>query len=182
MLTELGVNVTSFPYELRPGIPNAGITFEERWRDDPAAGEAIYTRVEAECAAAGLPFRRPLRIPNTRRALETAAYVRNEAPSAFPAFDRSLFEAHFVQGLFLGDQDVLDSLVAAAGVDPLEVRRAVDGGEMSEGVDSSMILAAEIGIDGTPAWLIGGQTLVPGLHPREHYRAVVAGIATGPET
>ncbi len=168
------MNVTPFPYEIHPDFPPEGLTFEERWRSDPAAGEAIYSRVEAECAAAGLPFRRPPRIPNTRRALETAAYVRNQVPEAFAVLDRSLFDAHFVHGLFLGDQEVLDSLVAAAGADPVEVRRAVDAGEMSEGVDSSMIVAVELGIDGTPAWLIGGQTLVRGLHPRDHYRDVVA--------
>ncbi|MDP9404752.1 MAG: DsbA family protein [Actinomycetota bacterium] len=173
MLTELGVLVTPFPYEIHPDFPPEGLTFEERWRSAPAAGEAIYSRVEAECEAVGLPFRRPARIPNTRRALETAAYVRQEAPDAFPALDRSLFDAHFVDGRFLGDQEVLDELVAAAGADPLEVRRAVDAGEMAEGVDSSMIVAREIGIDGTPTWLIDGRTLVPGVHPRDHYRTVV---------
>ncbi len=117
-----------------------------------------------------------MRIPNTRRALEAAAYVRNEVPDSFAALDRSLFEAHFVHGLFLGDQDVLDSLVAAAGADPVEVRRAVDAGEASEGVDSSMIVAAELGIDGTPAWLIGGERLVQGLHPRDHYRRIVTNL------
>ncbi len=171
------MDVTPFPYEIHPDFPPVGLTFEERWRGDPAAGEAIYSRVEAECAAAGLPFRRPTRIPITRRALETAAYVRNEVPEAFPTLDRSLFDAHFVHGLFLGDQEVLDELVAAAGADPVEVRRAVDAGEASEGVDSSMVVASEIGIDGTPAWLIGGQTLVRGLHPREHYRNVVTALA-----
>lgn len=170
------MNVTCFPYELRPGIPPGGITFEERWRSDPAAGEAIYTQVEAECADAGLPFHRPARIPNTRRAHETASYVRNEVPEAFAVLDRSLFDAHFVHGLFLGDQDVLDQLVAAAGADPAEVRRAVDAGEMSEGVDSSMIVAVELGIDGTPAWLIGGQRLVQGLNPRDHYRRIVSDL------
>lgn len=170
------MNVTCFPYELRPGIPPEGITFEERWRSDPAAGEAIYTRVEAECAAAGLPFRRPVRIPNTRRALETAAFVRNEVPDCFAVLDRSFFDAHFVHGLYLGDQDVLDQLVAAAGADPVEVRRAVHAGEASEGVDSSMIVAAELGIDGTPAWLIGGERLVQGLNLRDDYRKIVSDL------
>ena len=170
------MNVTPFPYEIHPDFPPVGLTFEERWRADPATGEAVYRRVEAECAAAGLPFRRPTRIPNTRRALETAAYVRIEVPEAFPVLDRSLFDAHFVHGLFLGDQDVLDELVAAAGADPVEVRRAVDAGEMSEGVESSMIVAAELGIDGTPAWLIGGQALVQGLNPRDHYRGIVSDL------
>lgn len=173
------MNVTCFPYVLRPRIPPEGITFEERWRSDPAAGEAIYTRVEAECAAAGLPFQRPTLIPNTRRAHETASYVRNEVPEAFAALDRSFFDAHFVHGLFLGYQDVLDELVAAAGVDPVEVRRAVDAGEATEGVDSSMIVAAELGIDGTPAWLIGGERLVQGLNPRDRYREIVTDLEKG---
>lgn len=126
-----------------------------------------------------MPFRRPARIPNTRRALETASLVRNEAPEAFGALDRALFKAHFVDGRFLGDQDVLDELVAAAGADPDETRRAVDAGEAVESVESSMIVAREIGIDGTPAWLVGGRKLVRGVHPRDHYRRLLEELGVG---
>lgn len=175
MLERLGVAVTTFPYELHPWIPTGGVSFEERWGDRLDAAVAMYERVAAECAAVGQPFRRPERIPNTRRALETATLVARHAPDAFPDLDRALFLAHFVDGLALGDPDVVDALVAGAGVEPGPVRAAVEAGEAREGLESSLAVAGYVGVDGTPAWLIDGRVLLHGLQPRQAYEDAVAG-------
>jgi len=133
----------------------------------------MYARIESECAAAGLPFRRPERIPNTRRALETAECVRRDHPDAFPALDGALFAAHFVEGRFLGDPDVLDELVTNAGADATAVRGAVEAGTLRAAVDESMRLADEIGVTGTPAWLLDGRLLLPGAQPRPTIERIV---------
>src|SRR4051794_19313302 len=110
-MRSLGVEIVSLPFELHPEIPVEGLSLRERWGARYQEASAMYRGIEAECEAAGLPFRRPERIPNTRPALETAECVRQRHPDAFPALDEALFRAHFVDGRFLGDPDVLDDLV-----------------------------------------------------------------------
>jgi predicted DsbA family dithiol-disulfide isomerase len=133
----------------------------------------MYQRIEAECEAVGLPFRRPERIPNTRRALATAEHVRRTAPGAFDALDRSLFDAHFVHRIDIGDPDVLDQLVSEAGADAVAVRAAVDEGQAHAAVNESMERARELDVTGTPSWLLDQTLLLPGVLPRELFERAV---------
>ena len=129
----------------------------------------MYARIEAECERAGLPFNRPARVPNTRRALETAEWVRRNEPTAFDALDRSLFDAHFVDNRPLDDAEVLDDLVRAAGADATAARKAVDDGAMLEALRQSMDAAMDANVTGTPAWLLDGKLLIPGAQSRDLY-------------
>ena len=111
LLRELGVNVVSLPFEIHPEIPVGGLSLADRWGDRYGEALETYERIEAECDAAGLDYRRPQRVPNTRRALKTAEWVRRRAPQAFAALDRSLFVTHFVDNRPLDDAEVVDELV-----------------------------------------------------------------------
>ena len=163
MLQSLGVEIVALPFELHPEIPVEGVS----------TGERRYARVAMACEEVGLPFRPPERIPNTRRALQTAECVRQRHPDAFPALDRALFEAHFVEGRFLGDPDVLDEVVNAAGAPADEVRAAVENGELRAALRESMEAAMDAGVTGTPAWLLDGRFLLPGAQPRDTIRRIV---------
>jgi predicted DsbA family dithiol-disulfide isomerase len=167
LLEDLGVEVVALPFELHPEIPSSGISLRERWGPRFEAAMRMYDRVAAECDAAGLPFGRPERIPNTRRALQTAEYVRVTTPDAFPTLDRSLYTAHFVDGAFIGDPAVLDELVDNAGADATAVREAVERGDATDDLRASMEAARDVGVTGTPSWLLDGRLLLPGLQPRE---------------
>ena len=180
MLRSLGVSVVTFPYELHPEIPPAGIELKA-----PRPGgraEATYLRIEQECGDAGLPFRRPDRLPNTRRALEVSEAVRQEWPEAFPALERGLFEAHFAEGLDLGDPDVLRRILESSGVDPAPVDEIVATGRPAQAVDASMAAALEAGVTGTPAWLLDGLLMIPGLQPRELFERVISRLRARPES
>jgi predicted DsbA family dithiol-disulfide isomerase len=165
--------VTALPYELHPRIPIGGVSLRERWGARYDEATSMYQRIEAECDAVGLPFRRPERIPNTRRALQTAEHVRRTVPAAFDHLDRALFTAHFVEQRDIGDPDVLDDLVAAAGADAAAVRAAVDGGTTHAALVESMDTARDVGVTGTPSWLLDQQLLLPGVLPRELYERAV---------
>jgi predicted DsbA family dithiol-disulfide isomerase len=173
LLRDLGVTVTALPFELHPRIPLGGVSLRERWGARYDEATSMYARIEAECETVGLPFRRPERIPNTRRALETAEHVRRTAPDAFEALDAALFRAHFVDGIDIGDADVIDDLVRDAGADAAAVRAAVDSGVTSAAVMESMDTARDLGVAGTPAWLLDQQLLLPGVLPRELYERAV---------
>jgi predicted DsbA family dithiol-disulfide isomerase len=174
------VRITALPFELHPEIPPEGLSLRERWGSRYAEAEVMYGRIADECAAAGLAFRRPEHVPNTRRALETAELVRQRWPDAFGALDRALFTAHFVTGRSLSDADVLDDLVDGAGADAPEVRRAVDAGEAGGALQASMAAAEQVGVTGTPAWLLDGRFLLPGAQPHDVIARIVARLRERP--
>ncbi len=158
----LGVAVTHLPYELHPDVPPSGRAVRP---DGRLAG--LLAHIGAQCAEVGLPFRTPARLPNTRRALESAEVVRTRWPERFDEVDAALFEAVFVTGEDIGDAVVLDAVVGRAGAPALEVESAVDGGVGRQLVDAAMELARSHGVASTPTWLLDGALLIPGAQPRD---------------
>lgn len=162
LLSSLGVEVTALPYEVHPETRSGGRAVRPGGRL-----AAVHARVEAECAAVGLPFRPPTRVPNSRRALTTAEVVRARWPHAFAALDEALFTAHFARGQAIDDADVLDDLVADARASAPDVRARVDAGEGRAAIDAARTRAHEVGVASTPTWWIDERLLVPGALPED---------------
>lgn len=165
-LERLGVRVTPLPYELHPELPPEGRPAGARLR-------ATYERIGALCREAGLPFRVPDRIPNTRRAHETVAWAAEAAPGAVRALHDRLFAAFFAEGRDIGDPDVLDGVVADVGLDARSCRAAVDAGRFADVVVASREQAIDAGAAGAPAWLLDGRVLLPGVQAPEAYDRMV---------
>jgi predicted DsbA family dithiol-disulfide isomerase len=168
-LEGLGVHVTRLPYDLHPELPAAGRRVSPSGRL-----AAVFAHIAGECAEVGLPFRPPEHLPNTRRALQAFVLVSHAWPEAAVALDDALFEAVFVHGIDLGDPDGLDRVVASVGVDAEEVRDAVDAEVAWPAVQASTATAREHGATGTPAYLLDGRLLIPGVQPRELFERCVA--------
>jgi len=156
-----GITVVHRPYELHPEIPASGVAIRPDGRMAPT-----FTRIAAECAQIGLPFRPPLRMPNTRRALETAEWVRIHHPGAASALHAGLFDAHFASALAIDDPEVIDHLVGAAGAPAAEVRAAIEGGAGGPLVDASMADARAAGVASTPTWVLDDGFVIPGALDR----------------
>jgi predicted DsbA family dithiol-disulfide isomerase len=169
LLRALDVEVTQLPYELHPELPPQG-------RDVRPNGRlaAVYAAIGRECDDVGLPFRTPAHVPNSRRALETAEVVRRNWSASFATLDDALFNAHFVEGLDIGDPDVLLALIEQSGAPSTDVVAALEAGEGNDAVTASIGSAQEIGVTATPAWLFGDSFVVPGVQPRELFERVVS--------
>ena len=162
-LRALGADVTTLPYELHPEFPAGGVPIKPGY----------FRRIALLCDEVGLEFREPTRLPNSRRLLATAELIRQQIPEAYAGLESKLFAATFVEGRFLGDRDVVDEIVTAAGVDAAEVRDAVDAGIVDQALDASRAAAFERGVTGTPAWLFDGVFLLPGVQDPELYERVL---------
>lgn len=162
LLVGMGVEVDRRAYELHPEVPTGGVAVRPGGRLD-----RVLDRIGAECDELGLPFTKPTRSPNTRRALETAEVVRQGWPQALAPLDDALAHAHWVEGEDLEDRELLDRLVEQAGAPAEEVRELVADGVGHRLVDESMAEARERGVTATPAWWVDDKLLIPGAQPRE---------------
>ena len=162
VLVDLGVRVTHLPYDLHPEIPPDGRAVRPGSRLD-----AVFDHIAAECAREGRDFVRPTRTPNTRRALETAEIVRRLDPARFPALDEALFRGHWVDGIDIGDPEVIDALVEASGAPLAAVAEQRAEGIGSAALGESMAKAREHGVAATPSWLVDDVLVIPGVQPVE---------------
>lgn len=173
LITSLGVAITHLPYELHPDIPAGGRAVRPDGRL-----RATFARIGAECEALGMDFRPPTRTPNTRRALESAEWVRVHHQEAFAAVHKGLFAAHFVTGDPIDDPEVIDGVIHSAGAPAHVVRRAVDAGRASAAIDTSMARARAAGVASTPTWVVGETLVIPGaLDPETMERWVAKMVA-----
>jgi predicted DsbA family dithiol-disulfide isomerase len=162
LMRDLGVEVTVLPYELHPEIPPEGVEVRPGGRL-----ARVFATIGAECDQLGIEFTPPRRSPNTHHVLEVAEVVRVHAPEAYPAFDRSLARAHWVEGRDLGDRDLVTQLLDEAGGPVDEIAELVADGAGSAALTASMAKARSVGVMATPAWWVDDALLIPGAQPRE---------------
>lgn len=166
-LVRAGLDVISLPFEAHPDIPAGGLDV------GPRRGP-MYSLLEQEAAAAGLVLHWPARIPNSRRALAAAEWVRRDQPESFAEVHYKLFEAHFALGEDIDNQAVIDRLAANADVDLLALHIALADGSAYAGVDQAERAGHQHGVHGTPAWLLGGR-LITGLQPTSEFQHLARG-------
>lgn len=179
MEREHGVEVVWHPFDLHPEIPDEGTTAERLFgpRFDEDVRARYQERLKGLADEVDLPFDPPERIPRTRFALEASDWVRRERPEHFDSLHRSLFGAYWGEGRDIGDPEVVLDLAERAGLERDEVRRGTEEPGAAAAVDVSTREAVEIGVTGTPAWLIDGRLLVPGAQPRETFDRVIERMA-----
>jgi predicted DsbA family dithiol-disulfide isomerase len=156
-----GLEVVELPFQAHPDIPPEGTV-------SPARSGPMYASLEQEARKAGLPLHWPRRLPNTRRALAAAEWVRQNQPRAFAQLQTRLFRAHFALGEDLGNLAVIDEYARESGVDLPALHAALADGSAMAGVAEAEMAAREVGVEGTPAWLFGEQ-LVSGLLPAAEF-------------
>jgi predicted DsbA family dithiol-disulfide isomerase len=161
ILVRHGLNIMELPFQAHPDISPGGV----------AAGPRVgpmYSTVEREAREAGLRLNWPPRLPDTRRALAAAEWVRRHEPGKFPQFHRDLFAAHFALGEDLGSDAVIYRHATDLGIDIESLRAALACGSAIAAVDESEAMGRRYGVRGTPAWLVVAH-LISGLLPAQDF-------------
>jgi len=122
----------------------------------------MYATLEREAKEAGLPLRWPPRLPNTRKALAAAEWVRRHQPGSFARFHRQLFEAHFALGENLEDGSVIDEYATHSAIDLGALHAALKDGTSDRMVEETETTGRRHGVYGTPAWFLN-RRLITGL-------------------
>jgi predicted DsbA family dithiol-disulfide isomerase len=168
MLVRRGLHVVELPFQAHPDIPPGGIPAGPR-------NGPVYVMLEHEAWEAGLSLSWPPRLPDTRRALAAAEWVRSHQPQVFPQLHKDLFEAHFVLGEDLEDPDVIDWHASELGIDLAALHAALADGSAVAAVTRAEMIGRRYGVQGTPAWLLG-QQLITGLRPPAEFERLAEDV------
>ena len=101
-------------------------------------------------------------------------YVKQEHPENWEAFDEAVFEALWVEGRDIGDEEVLVEIVESVGLNGDEIREAVKDDELRDDLRRRFLDAQEDGVLGVPTFVYG-EHACRGAVPSEQLRRLVEG-------
>lgn len=161
--------------EIHPQTPPEGQPIEalgydsDRWH-------AMMASLNDMAAAEGVTLKEHDFTTNSRSSLLLAESAKLLGRDIFYRVHQSLFEAFFVQGLNIGDRDILKTLAQEAGMSDSQVTAAWQDGASSQKLEQYRKAALELGVSATPTFFIGEQRL-DGAVPYEQLLAA-AQVAT----
>jgi predicted DsbA family dithiol-disulfide isomerase len=164
------------PFDLHPEFPPEGIpkaVLERRLGGDFSAG---LHRMFDE---AGLPYAQARdKVPNSRRALALGELARDRG--VHDELHPRLFDAYWARNLDLHDPEVLVSEAAHAGLQPDEVRVAIDDPGYIARIADQTQTAAQLGVRGVPGWVVDERLLIPGAQPYDVFEQVMERLGHTP--
>lgn len=172
------VEVVWRPFQLNPGLPEAGMEREEYLRrkfGDGARG--IYDRIAATGAAVDIAFafERIRRQPNTVAAHQLIALA---APGPEQdALVESLFRGYFLEGADLTDRATLLALAQRAGLDGSVARRCLDDPQARRAVLAEERWAHGLGVEGVPFFIFDRRIGVSGAQEPDVLMQAIAEAA-----
>lgn len=160
LVAEGRVEAKWLPFELHPEVPREGIPRPAR-----LAGERGH--LEEMAAEVGLVMKRRDRSINTRLALSTAEFARE--CGKYDEVRVALMKAHWEATADLDRVEDLQRIAAGAGLEPADLKRALDEGRYEALLDRYREEAMSMGINAIPAHIVGRRYLLVGAQPYEAF-------------
>ena len=157
-------------FPLHPDTPMEGRSLAElfagRGKDIPKMQEQMRARMEAE----GLPYGNRTMTYNSRLAQELGSWADTQPGGE--AIHDALFRAYFVDGLNIGDAEVLAGLAEKIGLSREAALEVLDKRTFKAAVDADWEKSHQFGVTGVPTFVAGGSGLV-GAQPYEALEQLV---------
>lgn len=101
-------------------------------------------------------------------------YVKETRPERWEDFDEAVFEALWVDGRDISNQEVLAEIAEGVGLDGDEIRDAIEDEDLRERLSETFLEAQENGIVGVPTFIYG-KDFCRGAVPPEQLERLVEG-------
>jgi len=168
---DIPVEVHWRPYFLNDWIPREGIAREDYLTTKFGSVErykGIAQRVGAAAAEEGLVYAadKMKRQPNTidcHRLIRWAGGIGKAAE-----MKQRLMDLYFTEGADLTNRAVLVQAASDVGLDPEDVRAAIESDQDVAEVEREAQSAKEAGIEGVPCFIFGGRVIVTGAQSPEY--------------
>ncbi|MDA0264722.1 MAG: DsbA family protein [Chloroflexi bacterium] len=135
--------------------PNAPPEGEPRRLFDGETETDLNPEMQERARGVSLTMRRPRWSPNTLRAHEATAYAKEQGKD--DRFHHLAAAAYWENGADINDLNVLKGVVEAAGMDWPDLAPRIESGQYRDAVIRDYEAAKELGVSGTPTYLIGGE-------------------------
>ena len=113
---------------------------------------------------------RPAFVACSRPALEAAEYAKEQ--SKFDEFHLAIFKAYWEEGKNIGFTSILRDIAEKCGLNGDELEHHLDEGQYTEKIDEQNEEARSLGINGIPAYIVGGFR-IEGVQPYEFFQRAV---------
>jgi len=168
------------PYFLNDWIPREGIAREQYLTTkfgSPERYKGIAQRVTAAAAEEGLVYAsaKMRRQPNTLDCHRLIRWAEGIGKSA--AMKQRLMDLYFTEGADLTNHAVLVQAATDVGLDPDDVRAALESDQDVEQIEREAQSAKEAGIEGVPCFIFGGKFAVSGAQSPEYLAEAIARMA-----
>ncbi len=177
---DIPVEVHYRPYFLNDWIPREGISrldYLTTKFGGPDRYKEIAGRVQAAAAAEGLVYDADniKSQPNTTDAHRLIRWAAGIGKAA--AMKQRLMDLYFTEGADLTNKAVLVQAAADVGLDPEDIRAALDSDQDVDAVTQEAESAKEAGIQGVPMFIFGGRFAVSGAQSPEYLAEAIARTA-----
>jgi len=177
---EIPVEVHWRPYFLNDWIPREGMPREQYLTTkfgSPERYKGIAQRVGAAAAEEGLVYAadKMKRQPNTLDCHRLIRWAEGIGKAA--EMKQRLMDLYFTEGADLTNHAVLVQAASDVGLDPEDVRAALDSDQDVAQVEQEAQSAKEAGIEGVPCFIFGGKFAVSGAQSPEYLAEAIARAA-----
>ena len=170
LASDVPVEVHWRPYFLNEWIPPEGMSREQYLTTkfgSPERYTDIAQRVRAAAADEGLVYAvdRINRQPNTRDAHRLIRWADGIGKAS--EMKQRLMDLYFTEGADLSNRAVLVQAAADVGLDPEDVRGALDSDQDIAEIEREVEAAKEAGIQGVPCFILDGKYAISGAQAPE---------------
>jgi len=159
-------------FQLNPDMPAQGMsrqTYLETKFGGPERARQIYDNIRANGEKEGIDFRFDLieHTPNTVKAHRMLRHASDLGHG--DAMAERLFTGYFLEGLNIGETDVLVDLAGQVGMDADEAEDWISGSEATAEVLAETRFAYENGINGVPCFVFNRRYALAGAQEPEAF-------------
>lgn len=151
-------------FPLHPDTPQEGRSLEDLFRGRGYDVAKMQAQMRARMEAEGLPYGDRRMTYNSRLAQELGKWADTQPGGE--AIHDALFKAYFVDGLNIGDADVLSKIAKSIGLPGEGAREVLEKRTFKHAVDADWDKSRQYGVTGVPTF-VAGQRGVVGAQPYE---------------
>ncbi len=107
-------------------------------------------------------------LSNSRMSLEASEYARDA--ERFDSFHGRAFRAYFTETRDIGDLEVILELAQEEGLDPVDLRVALQEGRYASRLDEALREGRKLGINAVPTFIIHGTHRIVGAQSLDFFR------------